>query len=275
MSSEQTLSLIKPDGVARGLIGEVIGRLEKRGLKIKALKMVQLSKAQALNFYQVHKERPFYQSLTTFMSSGPIVAMILEGDQAVQVYRELMGATDYRQAAPAPSGPTLPGRSRPISSTAPTARRARPAKSPSSSTPWSWFSIGFREYFDLLRFWNQQALQFFRLIDNFLADQPHLSVHYVVEDPGLPFMFSTIHLGSQGLRGIARLNGHRQREKYRAAVIDRIDKMHGDRAVDNFPAVISCHNRFVNIVSVIFRPAKSRQRTRMDINRPRRVKACH
>jgi nucleoside-diphosphate kinase len=100
MSSEQTLSLIKPDGVARGLIGEVIGRLEKRGLKIKALKMVQLSKAQALNFYQVHKERPFYQSLTTFMSSGPIVAMILEGDQAVQVYRELMGATDYRQAAP-------------------------------------------------------------------------------------------------------------------------------------------------------------------------------
>jgi len=100
MGVEQTLSLIKPDGVARGLIGEVIGRLEKSGLKIKALKMVQLSKAQALNFYQVHKERPFYQSLTTFMSSGPIVAMILEGDQAVQAYRELMGATDYRQAAP-------------------------------------------------------------------------------------------------------------------------------------------------------------------------------
>ena len=100
MDVEQTLSLIKPDGVARGLIGEVIGRLEKRGLKIKALKMVQLSKAQALNFYQVHKERPFYQSLTTFMSSGPIVALILEGDHAVQVYRELMGATDYRQAAP-------------------------------------------------------------------------------------------------------------------------------------------------------------------------------
>jgi nucleoside-diphosphate kinase len=100
MSVERTLSLIKPDGVARGLVGEVIGRLEKRGLKIKALKMVQLSKAEALNFYQVHKERPFYQSLTTFMSSGPIVVMILEGDQAVQVYRELMGATDYRQAAP-------------------------------------------------------------------------------------------------------------------------------------------------------------------------------
>jgi len=100
MGVEQTLSLIKPDGVARGLIGEVIGRLEKRGLNIRALKMVQLSKTQALNFYQVHKERPFYQSLTTFMSSGPIVALILEGDHAVQVYRELMGATDYRQAAP-------------------------------------------------------------------------------------------------------------------------------------------------------------------------------
>jgi len=100
MSTEKTLSLIKPDGVARGLVGEVIGRLEKRGLKIKALKLVQLSKAQALDFYQVHQERPFYQSLTTFMSSGPIVAMILEGDQAVQVYRDLMGATDYRQAAP-------------------------------------------------------------------------------------------------------------------------------------------------------------------------------
>ncbi|MGB8873078.1 MAG: nucleoside-diphosphate kinase [Desulfobaccales bacterium] len=100
MSTEKTLSLIKPDGVARGLVGEVIGRLEKRGLKIKALKLVQLSKTQALDFYQVHQERPFYQSLTTFMSSGPIVAMIMEGDQAVQVYRDLMGATDYRQAAP-------------------------------------------------------------------------------------------------------------------------------------------------------------------------------
>ena len=156
MGIEQTLSLIKPDGVARGLIGEVIGRLEKRGLNIRALKMVQLSKTQALNFYQVHKERPFYQSLTTFMSSGPIVALILEGDHAVQVYRELMGATDYRQAAPAPSGPTLPGRSRPISSTAPTARRARPAKSSSSSTPWSWFSIVFREYWEFL-FYKKKA----------------------------------------------------------------------------------------------------------------------
>ncbi len=99
MAMEQTLSMIKPDGVARGLIGEVIGRFERAGLKLKALKMLQLSKAQALKFYEVHQERPFYDSLTSFMSSGPIVAMILESDNAVQVNRDLMGATDYRQAA--------------------------------------------------------------------------------------------------------------------------------------------------------------------------------
>ncbi len=100
MAIEQTLSMIKPDGVARGLIGEVIGRFERAGLKIRAMKMLHLSKAQAQQFYQVHKERPFYDSLTTFMSSGPIVAMILEGDNAIQTNRDLMGATDYRQAAP-------------------------------------------------------------------------------------------------------------------------------------------------------------------------------
>ncbi len=99
MANEPTLSLLKPDGVARGLIGEVIGRFERAGLKIKALKLLHLSKAQALKFYEVHKERPFYDSLTTFMSSGPIVAMILEGENAIQVNRDLMGATDYRQAA--------------------------------------------------------------------------------------------------------------------------------------------------------------------------------
>jgi nucleoside-diphosphate kinase len=100
MPIEQTLSLIKPDGVSRGLIGEVIGRFEKAGLKIRAMKMLHLSLAQARAFYAVHKERPFYDSLTGFMSSGPIVAMILEGDNAIQKNRDLMGATDYRQAAP-------------------------------------------------------------------------------------------------------------------------------------------------------------------------------
>jgi nucleoside-diphosphate kinase len=100
MALEQTLSLIKPDGVARGLVGEVIGRFEKAGLNLKAMKMLRLTLAQARAFYEVHKERPFYDSLTTFMSSGPIVAMILEGENAVQTNRDLMGATDYRQAAP-------------------------------------------------------------------------------------------------------------------------------------------------------------------------------
>jgi nucleoside-diphosphate kinase len=100
MAIEQTLSLIKPDGVSRGLIGEVIGRFEKAGLKIRALKMVHLTLEQARAFYAVHQERPFFDSLTTFMSSGPIVALILEGDKAIQQNRDLMGATDYRQAAP-------------------------------------------------------------------------------------------------------------------------------------------------------------------------------
>jgi nucleoside-diphosphate kinase len=99
MPIEQTLSLIKPDGVSRGLIGEVIGRFEKAGLKIRAMKMLHLTLEQARAFYAVHKERPFYDSLTSFMSSGPIVAMILEGDNAIQQNRDLMGATDYRQAA--------------------------------------------------------------------------------------------------------------------------------------------------------------------------------
>jgi nucleoside-diphosphate kinase len=100
MSIEQTLSMIKPDGVKRGLIGEVIGRFEKNGLKIRAMKMLHLTLEQARAFYAIHKERPFFDSLTTFMSSGPIVAMILEGENAIQVNRDLMGATDYRKAAP-------------------------------------------------------------------------------------------------------------------------------------------------------------------------------
>ncbi len=100
MPIEQTLSMIKPDGVKRGLIGNVIGRFEKNGLKIKAMKMLHLSLDQARAFYAVHKERPFFDSLTQFMSSGPIVALILEGDNAIQVNRDLMGATDFRKAAP-------------------------------------------------------------------------------------------------------------------------------------------------------------------------------
>jgi nucleoside-diphosphate kinase len=100
MAIEQTLSMIKPDGVSRGLIGEVIGRFERAGLKIKAMKILHLTKAQAQSFYAVHQERNFFESLTSFMSSGPIVALILEGEDAIGKNRELMGATDFRQAAP-------------------------------------------------------------------------------------------------------------------------------------------------------------------------------
>ncbi len=97
---ERTLAIIKPDGVLRGLIGEVIRRLETNQIKIVALKMILLNKKDAEGFYAVHKERPFFSSLTAFMSSGPIVAMVLEGDNVISRWRELMGATDFRQAAP-------------------------------------------------------------------------------------------------------------------------------------------------------------------------------
>jgi nucleoside-diphosphate kinase len=96
---EKTLSILKPDGVARGLIGEVIKRLESNGLKIITMKMLKLTKDQAESFYAVHKERPFFQSLTYFMTSGPIVVMVLEGEDAIARYRDIMGATDHREAA--------------------------------------------------------------------------------------------------------------------------------------------------------------------------------
>lgn len=96
---ERTLSIIKPDGVARGLAGEVIKRLEQNNFKIIAMKMLHMTKSRAKGFYAVHRERPFFESLTDFMSSGPIVVMILEGEHAIGRYRELMGATDYRKAA--------------------------------------------------------------------------------------------------------------------------------------------------------------------------------
>jgi nucleoside-diphosphate kinase len=96
---QQTLSIIKPDGVAKGLIGEVVQRIEKQGLKIKAMKLIRMTKAQAEGFYAVHKERPFFNSLTDFMTSGPVVVMILEGENAISRWREMMGATNYKEAA--------------------------------------------------------------------------------------------------------------------------------------------------------------------------------
>jgi nucleoside-diphosphate kinase len=96
---ERTLSIIKPDGVARGIIGEVIKRLEINNLKIVAMKMLKMDTALAQGFYAVHKERPFFDSLTDFITSGPVVVMVLEGENAITKYREIMGATDYREAA--------------------------------------------------------------------------------------------------------------------------------------------------------------------------------
>ncbi|MCE4620311.1 MAG: nucleoside-diphosphate kinase [Desulfurococcales archaeon] len=100
MAVERTLVLVKPDGVKRGLIGEVISRFERKGLKIKALKMVWLDKSKAEEFYSVHKDKPFFNSLVEFITSGPIVAMVLEGDSAISVVRLMIGATDGRKAAP-------------------------------------------------------------------------------------------------------------------------------------------------------------------------------
>lgn len=96
---EKTLSIIKPDGTSRGLIGEVIKRFENNGIKIAAMKMIHMSKKQAQGFYAVHKDRPFYDSLTDFMCSGPAVVMVLTGENVISKNRELMGATNYKEAA--------------------------------------------------------------------------------------------------------------------------------------------------------------------------------
>ena len=100
MGVERTLSIVKPDGVAKNLIGEVYRRFEKAGLKIIGAKMLKLRTDQAEGFYAVHRERPFYKDLVKYMSSGPVVVQVLEGENAVKVNRDLMGATNPKQAAP-------------------------------------------------------------------------------------------------------------------------------------------------------------------------------
>lgn len=96
---ERTLSIIKPDGVGRGLIGEVVKRLEENELKIIAMKMIHMTVPEAQGFYAVHKERPFFNSLVEFMTSGPCVVMVLEAENAISRYRDLMGATNKDDAA--------------------------------------------------------------------------------------------------------------------------------------------------------------------------------
>ena len=100
MAVERTLSIIKPDAVAKNVIGQIYSRFEGAGLKIIAARMMHLSREQAGAFYAVHKERPFYRDLVDFMTSGPVMIQVLEGENAIQKNRDLMGATDPRKAAP-------------------------------------------------------------------------------------------------------------------------------------------------------------------------------
>ncbi len=95
---ERTLGIVKPDGIKRGLLGEVLKRIEDIGLKIVAIKMRHLSKIEAEGFYYVHREKPFFKDLVEFMTSGPVVLFVLEGENAIERYRRLMGATDPEKA---------------------------------------------------------------------------------------------------------------------------------------------------------------------------------
>jgi nucleoside-diphosphate kinase len=100
MAVERTLSIVKPDGVQKNVIGEVIRRFEQAGLRIVAARMRRLTQAEAEGFYAVHRERPFFGDLVTYMTSGPVVVQVLEGENAVAKNRDIMGATDPKKAAP-------------------------------------------------------------------------------------------------------------------------------------------------------------------------------
>jgi nucleoside-diphosphate kinase len=100
MALERTLSIVKPDGVQKNLIGEVYRRFEQAGLRVVAARMLQLSQSQAEGFYAVHRERPFYRDLVRYMTSGPVMVQVLEGENAVARNRDIMGATDPKKAAP-------------------------------------------------------------------------------------------------------------------------------------------------------------------------------
>ncbi len=97
---ERTLAIIKPDAVSKKVVGKIIQRIEEEGIKIVAMKMIKMTKEQAKGFYHVHKEKPFFESLTDFMSSGPCIVMVLEGEDVIERYRRLMGETDSKKAKP-------------------------------------------------------------------------------------------------------------------------------------------------------------------------------
>lgn len=100
MAIEQTFVMIKPDGVKRGLVGEIISRFERKGFRIRALKLKWLTREEAEKLYEIHKGKPFFKDLVDFVTSGPVVAMILEGDSAIDVVRLMIGPTDGRKAPP-------------------------------------------------------------------------------------------------------------------------------------------------------------------------------
>jgi len=133
--TERTLSIIKPDAVAAGKAGAILKLLEDNGFKIVALKMVRLTQSQAEGFYAVHRERPFFASLTKFMTEGPVIPMILERENAIAKLREVMGATDPSKAARARSANSLPRPSSAIAFTALTLWKRRASRQVTSSTP--------------------------------------------------------------------------------------------------------------------------------------------
>lgn len=100
MAIERTLAIIKPDAVGRGLVGDILARIHKAGFEIRAIKSLRLTKAEAKGFYAVHRERPFFKDLTEFMSSGKVIVMVLEAENAIARWRDTMGATDPAKAAP-------------------------------------------------------------------------------------------------------------------------------------------------------------------------------
>ena len=100
MAIERTLAIIKPDAVGRGLVGDILARIHRAGFQIRAIKSLRLTKAEAEGFYAVHRERPFFKDLTEFMSSGKVIVMVLEAENAIARWRDTMGATDPAKAAP-------------------------------------------------------------------------------------------------------------------------------------------------------------------------------
>jgi len=144
MSIQRTLSIIKPDAVAKNVIGQIVGRFEQAGLKVIAARLAQLSRADAERFYAVHSERPFFKDLVDFMISGPVFVQVLEGEDAILKNRDLMGATDPKKAAPAPSAPTSPTASTPTPCTARTLRKRLLSKSLSSSPKSTSTAVDFR-----------------------------------------------------------------------------------------------------------------------------------